>query len=182
MMASHRSGPLFAAVLAFTCVSSLCRAAGDPEVREDCLGFNLDSASVAFIQGSWKVVDGGHWMFDFGNQEQQARRALDIIHYYRMNATCFAGRPYPPMAYLLSSGKAPVGSMPGEQCEFFDLGGISLLQTGEFWNILSGTQVLFDFGNREKGASQAMLALRHYGFSHQCIVGSTGSSFRYLRR
>jgi hypothetical protein len=181
-MTNHRSGASFAAVLAFTCVRSLCLAADDPEVREDCLRFNLDSASVVFIQGSWKIVDGAQWMFDFGNQEQQARRALDIIHYYRMDDTCFAGRPHPPMVYLLSTGRAPVGSMPGEQCEFFDPGGISLLHAGEFWSILSGTQVLFDFGNREKGAKQAMLALRHYGFSYRCIVGSTGSSFQYLRR
>jgi len=32
---------------------------------------------------------------------------------------------------------------------------------------LTGTQVLFDFGNREKGAKQGMLALRHYGFSYK---------------
>jgi hypothetical protein len=172
----------FAAIVAFTFVNSLCWDADASEVREDCLGFNLDGASVEFIQGSWKIVDGSHWMFDFGNQEQQARRALDIIHYYRMDATCFAGRPHAPMAYLLSSGRAPVGSMPGEQCESFDPGGISLRQTGEFWSILSGTQVLFDFGNREYGAKQGMLAFRHYGFSYRCIVGSTGSSFQYLRR
>ena len=174
-------GRLFA-VLALTCISSLCSAADDPEVHEDCLGFNLDGASAALIQGSWKIVDRSHWMFDVGNQEQQARRALDIIHYYQIDTTCFAGRPHPPTVYLLSSGKAPVGSMPGERCELFDPGGVSLSQNGEFWSILSGTQVLFDFGNREKGAKQGMLAFRHYGFSHKCIVDSTGSSFQYLRR
>jgi len=173
---------LFTAIVAFTFVNSLCLAEDAQQVREDCLGFNLDSASVTFIQGSWKIVDGSQWMFDFGNQEQQARLAFDIIHYYRMDATCFAGRPHAPMAYLLSSGLAPVGSMPGEQCESFDPGGISLRQTGEFWSIMSGAQVLFDFGNREYGAEQGMLAFRHYGFSYRCIVGSTGSSFQYLRR
>jgi hypothetical protein len=172
---------LFAVFLTFTFANSLCFA-DTPEVREDCLPFNLDGVSVAFIQGDWKIVNGGQWMFDFGNQEQQARRALDIIHYYRMDATCFAGRPHPPMGYLLSSNRAPSGSMPGEQCEAFDSNAISLRQTGEFWSIVSGIEVLFDFGNREYGAKQAMLALRHYGFSYRCIVGSTGSSFQYLRR
>jgi hypothetical protein len=168
-----------AAALAW--LGPLCSAA-DEDVREDCLSFNLDSASVALIQGSWKIVNGGNWMFDFGSQEQQARRALDIIHYYRMDATCFAGRPHAPMGYLLSSGNAPAGSMPGEQCEAFDATRISLSQSDGFWRILSGSEVLFDFGNREMGAKQGLLALRHYGFNYQCIVGSTGSSFRYLRR
>ena len=67
-----------------------------------------------------------------------------------------------------------------------DPGGLYILQSlsesDGFWRILSGTEVLFDFGNREKGAKQGMLALRHYGFNYRCIVGSTGSSFRYLRR
>ena len=181
-MANHGRACVFAVVLTLAWMGTLCRAADDSEVREDCLRFNLDSASVALIQGSWKIVDGGQWMFDFGNQEQQARRALFIIHYYRMDSTCFAGRPHPPMVYLLASGKAQEGSMPGEQCESFDTTGISLSQYGEFWLILSGAQVLFDFGNRERGARQGLLALRHYGFKYQCIVGSTGSSFRYLRR
>jgi len=162
---------LFAAFVAFTFANSLCLA-DTPEVREDCLGFNLDSASVAFIQGSWKIVDGSHWIFDFGNQEQQARRALDIIHYYRMDATCFAGRPHAPMAYLLSAGRAPVGTMPAEQCESFDPGGISLRQTGEFWSILSGTQVLFEFGNREYGAKQPNRVPTVFDQDHEFDGGS----------
>lgn len=181
-MINHGLAWALATVAALAWLGPLCRAADEPEVREDCISFNLDSASVAPIQGSWKIVDGGHWMFDFGSQEQQARRALEIIHYYRMDATCFAGRPHAPMGYLLSSGNAPAGSMPGEQCEPFDATRISLSQAGGFWRILSGSEVLFDFGNREMGAKQGMLALRHYGFNYRCIVGSTGSSFRYLRR
>ncbi len=72
--------------------------------------------------------------------------------------------------------------MPGEQCDSLDPGSISLLKSGEFWTILSGTTIVFEFGNRERGAKQGLLALRHYGFTYHCIVGSTGSSFRYLRR
>jgi hypothetical protein len=182
-MANHGRACVFPLVLGLTWMGILGRAADDSELREDCLAFNLDSASVALVRGSWKIIDGSQWMFDFGNQEQQARHALGIIHYYRMDSTCFAGRPHPPMIYLLASGRAPEGSMPGEQCEPFDATRISLSQyDAEFWRILSGGQVLFDFGNREGGARQELLALSHYRFNYQCIVGSTGSSFRYLRR
>ena len=181
-MPNHGRAWALAAVVALTWMGPLCRAADDSEIREDCLSFNLDSAAVTLIQRSWKIVAGNQWMFDFGTQELQARRALEIIHYYRMDSTCFAGRPHPPMVYLLASGKAPVGSMPGEQCESFGATRLSLSQSGEFWRILSGADVLFDFGNREKGAKHGLLALRHYEFNYQCIVGSSGSSFRYLRR
>ena len=60
-------------------MSPLCQAAEGPEIQEICHSFNLDSASVTLIQNSWKIVNGGEWMFDFGNQEQQARRALETI-------------------------------------------------------------------------------------------------------
>jgi len=187
-MANHGRACVLAVVLTLTWIGTLRRAADDSEVREDCLGFNLDSASVALIQKSWKIVDGGQRMFDFGNQEQQARRALDIIHYYRMDSTCFAGRPHPPMVYLLASGKVPEGSMPGEQCESFDAAGISLSQYGEFWRILSGAQVLFDFGNRERGQGKdslrsgitdlsisASLALRAFHFDICGVDGASGT-------
>ena len=179
-MASHGHAWVLAVVLALAWMSPRCRAAEDSELREDCLPFSLDGASVALIEGNWKIVDGSHWMFDFGDQEQQARRALEIIHYYRMDSTCFAGRPHPPMVYLLASGKAPAGNMPGEQCESYDATRISLSQSGDFWKILSGADVLFDFGNREKEAKRGLAALHRYDFTYRCIVGS-GSSFQYLR-
>lgn len=172
----------FAAVLACTCVSCICLAADDPEVREDCLPFNLDSALSCSLKGagrSWTAVTVCS-ILETGNSRRGGRVTSSITIEWTPRAS--QAVLIPPMGYLLSSGRAPVGSMPGEQCEFFDPGGVSLSQTGEFWSILSGTQVLFDFGNREKGAKQGMLALRHYGFSYKCIVGSTGSSFRYLRR
>jgi hypothetical protein len=72
--------------------------------------------------------------------------------------------------------------MPEEQCESFDATRISLVQYGDFWKILSGAEELYDFGNKEKEATRALLALRHHEFNYKCIVGSTGASFRYLRR
>src|SRR6266700_3959969 len=111
---------VLAGLVAMIFSNSACWAEDTLAAREDCVRFNPNNASVAFVQGNWKIVDGDRWMFDFGNQEQQAHRALDIIHSYRMDATCYAGRPGPPMVYLLSSGKAPVGPVPGEQCEPFD--------------------------------------------------------------
>src|ERR1035438_3793721 len=92
---------------------------------------------------------GGHWR---------------QFHYYRMDTMCFSGGPNAQMIYLLASGKAPVGSMPEEQCESFDATRISLVQYGDFWKILSGAEELYDFGNKEKEATRALLALRHHEF------------------
>ena len=167
-------------IAALISLSLFCRA--DDRIREDCLPFNLDHVKVEFIGGEFKIVDGGHWMFGFGGAEQQAQRALEVIRFYKMDSSCFAGRPHAPMNYLLASGKAPVGSMPEEQCKPFDTSGIVLSQNGVFWKMLSGTEVLFDFGTKEFGAKQAIFAQYRYQFTHRCIVGPAGASFRYMRR
>ena len=70
------------------------------QVQEDCIGFNPGNTQVANIQGRWKIVDGSHWMFDFGNKEGEARQAFAIIKKYGFNRSCFVGRPNPSFQYL----------------------------------------------------------------------------------
>ena len=154
---------VFAGLVAVISVHSVSRAEDTLAVLEDCLPFNPDSVSVAFVQGNWKIVDGSQWMFDFGDREQEARRALGIIRYYRIDTSCFAGRPHPPMIYLLSSGKAPVGPAPGEQCEAFDPTRILLEQVGEAWRILSGNGSIIRLrstGKRRKSGNAGNAASR----------------------
>jgi len=67
---------------------------------EDCLRFNPNNIRVENIQNRWKIVDGDHWMFDFGHKENEARTSFFLIKKYRFNQTCFVGRPNPSMSYL----------------------------------------------------------------------------------
>lgn len=68
--------------------------------NEDCLDFNPNNISVQQIQGRWKIVEGNNWMFDFENNEQEARQAFAVIQKYGFTKTCFVGRPNPEMQYL----------------------------------------------------------------------------------
>jgi hypothetical protein len=172
----------FSAMAVLILLAPICRADYDSEIDKDCLGFDTDNAYVAFVAGDWKIVDGDHWMFSFGEEEQYARRALQVIREYRFNASCFAGRPNPPVVYLLASGKAPEVPISGEQCSQFDLMQLSVSRVGDAWIILSGSDTLFHFGQKENEARRALRVLQHHGFRQRCIVGTSGSSFRYLRR
>jgi hypothetical protein len=69
-------------------------------VKEDCLSFNPATTTVKKVQGRWKIVDGSHWVFDFGNKEKEARTAFSIIKKYRFSRSCFVGRPKPSFEYL----------------------------------------------------------------------------------
>jgi hypothetical protein len=150
--------------------------------REDCISFNPETTTVQQISGSWKIVDGSHWLFDFGTSEAEARQALAIISHYRMNQSCFVGRPDPSFEYLLVSGAAPAGAFPGEDCVTFNPATASVQQISGSWKIVDGSHWLFDFGSSRSEAEESLRIIRRYGFTHSCFVGRPDPSFSYLRK
>ena len=44
-------------------------------IKGDCVGFNYNRAELKKINGDWKIVDGSHWMFSFGNKRAEGRKA-----------------------------------------------------------------------------------------------------------
>ena len=155
---------------------------GIPVVREDCVGFNPNTAEVKLFSGRWKIVDGNHAMFDFENAENEARMALRIIKYYRMNQSCFVGRPDPSFSYLLIGGNAPSGGFTGEDCVQFNPNSIEVKKVGGRWKIVDGSHWVFDFGNKEDEARMAFVIIKKYGFTRSCFVGRPDPSFQYLRK
>ena len=153
-----------------------------PVVREDCVGFNPNTAEVKKFGARWKIVDGNHAMFDFENAENEARMALRIIKHYRMNQSCFVGRPDPSFSYLLVGGHAPSGNFGGEDCVQFNPNTMEVKQIGGRWKIVDGSHWVFDFGNKEDEARLAFAIIKKYGFTRSCFVGRPNPSFQYLRK
>jgi len=151
-------------------------------IVEDCVSFNPNTTTVENIDGHWKIVDGSHWMFDFDNKESEAQRALGIIKHYGMNQSCFVGRPDPSFHYMLVSGEAPTGSMPGEDCVSFNPNTTTVENIDGHWKIVDGSHWMFDFDNKESEAKEALAIIKRYGFRYSCFVGRPDSSFQYLRK
>lgn len=152
------------------------------QTREDCINFDPARAEVKQVQGSWKIVVGDVWLLDFGSNESEARRALQIIQHYRMNSQCFVGRPNPPMQYYLVNGAAPSGALAGEDCIAFDPANIQVTQTSGTWVIAEGTHSIIGFGNNESLARFALEIIKKYGFNRICYVGRPGPSLVYFRK
>jgi len=153
-----------------------------PGLQEDCISFNPATTTVRNLDGRWTIVDGNHLMFNFGDKKMEALKALKIIKYYRMDSSCFVGRPDPSFHYLLVNGKAPQGSMPGEDCVSFNPNTIDVRNIGGRWKIVDGSHWLFDFGDKEGEARAAFAIIRKYGFTRSCFVGRPDPSFNYLRK
>jgi len=68
--------------------------------KEDCISFNPEIVQVKKVNGSWKIVDGNHWMFDFGNKMNEARTAFGVIRQHGFSRSCFVGRPNASLQYM----------------------------------------------------------------------------------
>lgn len=71
-------------------------------IQEDCVGFHPEKIEVKKIRGRWNIVEGKHWIMDFGAKEDEARRAFKIIKKYGFDHICFVGRPDPSMTYFIA--------------------------------------------------------------------------------
>jgi phosphohistidine phosphatase SixA len=69
-------------------------------LKEDCVSFNPDKIQIKYIKGRWKIVEGSHWIMDFGFKSKEAAQALRIIKKYGYNQICYVGRPKPSMTYV----------------------------------------------------------------------------------
>ena len=166
------------------CVLWLAAAVSTPaaaDVSEDCISFDYNQAVVKQVSGSWKIVVGSMWLKDFGNKESEAREALRIIKHYKMNSQCFVGRPDPSLEYYLVDGKAPVGSMPGEDAIPFDPANAQVTNIGGRWKIVDGAHWILDFAEKKVEADSALKIIKKYKFSYICFVGRPGASMTYFR-
>lgn len=151
-------------------------------VQEDCITFNPNTIEVRQIGGSWKIVDGSHWMFDFGANKAEADQTFNIIRHYGMNSICYVGRPDPSFTYLLVSGSAPAGGFPGGDCIGFNPATIEVKEIGGRWKIVDGDQWMFDFASNKAEAVTAFNIIKKYGFRYSCFVGRPDPSFIYMRK
>ncbi len=153
-----------------------------PSGNADCVRFDPAALGVRQVKGRWKIVDGDHWLFDFGPNQAAAHQSLKVIRHYRMDRACSVGRPNPLFSYMLAKGGSPSGEMAGEDCVAFDPKAVTLSNIQGRWKIVSGRRWLFDFGQGQTEARQALSVIRRYGFSQSCFVGRPDADFSYLRR
>jgi hypothetical protein len=121
-------------------------------------------------------------MFDFGNKEGEARKALRVIKHYNANRSCFVGRPHASFTYLKVGNNPLVGPMSGEDCVGFNTGNAQVQRIDGRWKIVDGSHWMFDFGNKEEEARTSLQVIKKYGFNKSCFVGRPDPGFTYLRR
>lgn len=154
---------------------------------EDCIGFNYVTASLQNVGGSWKIVDGSHWMYDFGSNLAEAQKSLQIIKNSQARYSCYVKRPNAVFHYLLNSaGNAISGNLvPAEDCISFNPSAVSAQLVGGRWKLVQGSMQMLDFGvgfAAQQKASLTRTIVQSKGFNRQCFVGRPGPSFTYWKK
>lgn len=176
---SRNEHPLIGSCVTDACNSDLMAEVG---FAEDCVSFNPATTTAALVGGRWKVVDGNHWLFDFGSNRSAARQTVEVIKHYNMNRSCFVGRPDASFHYMTISGAAPSGAMPGEDCVAFNPATATVANVNGSWKIVDGNHWLFDFGSKKSEADQTLEIIRKYGFTRSCFVARPNPPFTYMRK
>ena len=157
-----------------------------PCYPEDCIGFNPANVQAKNVGGSWKVVDGDHWMLDFSSSQANANKARNIIKHYRMNRMCFVGRPSKTgkqlMMYFKINNSAPSGTFPGEDAIGFNPSNVQASQVNGSWKVVEGSHWMLDFGVSEANARKAVWIIQKYGFKFMCFVGRPNAPMMYFRK
>jgi hypothetical protein len=152
------------------------------KITEDCIAFDPNKVEAKKINGRWKVVQGSMWMLDFGSNQAQAQRAVQVIKHYKMNRQCFVGRPNAPMQYYTVNGAAPQGAMAGEDAIPFNPANIQAKKINGRWKVVDGSHWLLDFATKEAEAKTAVTIIKHYGFNRICFVGRPNAPMMYFRK
>ena len=112
-----------------------------------------------------------------------ANKALAVIKKYKMNKSCFVGRPNPSFSYMLVGNQAPMGALQGEDCIKFNPVNIQVQQIQGRWKIVDGAMWMYDFENKKDEADKSFAIIKKYGFNYQCFsVRGANAQGQYLRK
>lgn len=148
--------------------------------RQDCVGINPSQLRVEKVNNSWKVTDGRSWIKSVPTRAE-AEKMLGVMKYYGLTQQCFVGRPNPPLEYYLVNGKAPAGSMRGEDCLLINPMACEVRRISNRWIIVEGNHYIISFTDYEE-ARMSLSIMRRHQIKYICYVNRPGAIMTYFRR
>jgi hypothetical protein len=151
-------------------------------LKEDCISFNPDTATMEQTSLGWRVMDGSQVIFGLDFDKTEAMIALATIKHYKMTQSCFVGRPRPSFHYMLTGGSAPVGSFRPTDCSPFNPATTDVRQINGSWKVADGSNELFGFGDKKDEADQTLAIIKKYGFTYSCMIAKGKVEYVYMHK
>jgi hypothetical protein len=143
---------------------------------EHLTAFENGRARVDWSSDGWRLTAGAVTLKDFGRRESDARQALRLIRELRLNQHGAIGGQAPSLEYWLADGQPPHGPATGLHTLPIDAASLRVEQTQTQWVLRDNQRVLFNFGNEQSDARQALAVIRKYGFTEVGAVNPAAPS------
>ena len=142
-----------------------------PGIAEQCIYFEPGTAHIGHFpdRGSIELVVAPLRTLSRFESRDDAVRSMRIVKHYGINELCIAANS--KLAYMLVSGKAPKGKVPGEKYVTFEPEALKAERVANEWRLLDKKSPLFSFGSDEAAARQALRVIKYYGFNAKCSIG-----------
>jgi len=82
------------------------KAPAGPCECEDAIAFNPAKIELKQVAGTWKIVEGEHYILDFGQNQAAGKEMLELIAKNGFTYICYVGRPNAGMTYFRKGGDA----------------------------------------------------------------------------
>jgi hypothetical protein len=138
----------------------------------ECVPFNWRQARMRQDNGVWQLATDNYVLASFGTDEEAARHALSVLHYYRFTEHYRIGRPQPSFSFFLINGQPPIGVMFGLGAQAFQPDKLSVQKLGLNWSLCEGDRVLAMLGEKQGEARQLLELIQTHKFDRLCRVGS----------
>jgi hypothetical protein len=141
------------------------------EDRMECVPFNWRQVRMHQDNGVWQLLAGECVLASFGTDEDAARQALSVLHYYHFTEQYRLGHPEPLFSFFLINGQPPLGLMFGLGGLAFQPDHVSVQQLGRDWSLCEGDRVLVMLADKEEEAQQLLDVIRLHKFDRLCRIG-----------
>lgn len=151
-----------------------------PALSEDCVSFTPGALRVQNVGGRWKIVEGSHYVADFGANRAAAEQGLAIILRYGFTSQCFVARPNAQMTYWRRGDHVPnLPTGAGEDCLAVNPANVEARNVSGAWKVVQGNQWMLDFGANREGAEQAVRVIQAHNLNRQCFVSRPNPPMTY---
>jgi hypothetical protein len=125
----------------------------------------------------WQLWAGNSILKDFGPAESDANEALRVFRELKFDAHGSVGGVF---EYFLTEGKAPTATLRQKQVVPFDLGSLRVEQMNGQWVLRDVRTIVYNFGQSQNEARQALAICRQYGFNQVGVIGYPTPTLKYL--
>lgn len=142
--------------------------------------FDVTRLALQSVKGHWQLWADRQLVKDLGPTEREATEVFRLVR--DLGFTQYGTIPgaIPPFEFWLADGEGARGGLVVKNVIPFDARSLKAERVTGAWVVHDGKKLLYNFGNQEEAARQALGVMKKYGFNQMGVVGAPRPVMTYL--